>query len=62
MTTYSTVLCGHIRPEDKERSDYQYIAFDLPFDAARVHVSYDYSCAHVVGSGRGRQRHRHRPL
>ena len=34
---------GHITPEDKARSDYRYVPFDLPAPARRLHVRYRYS-------------------
>jgi hypothetical protein len=36
-------LAGHIAPEDKQRSDYVYVPFDLPEPAHSLSVSYSYS-------------------
>ncbi len=43
MEIFRKTLRGHITPDDKDRSDYATIPFDLPFVAARLTVSYDYS-------------------
>ena len=37
------ILTGRLTPEDKARSDYHYVPFDLPAPARRLHVGYRYS-------------------
>ncbi len=43
MNQFSTTLRGVFMPEEKRRSDYAYVPFEIPFDAARLEVRYRYS-------------------
>lgn len=43
MDTFRLTFHGHITPEDKQRSDYYYVPFDLPAAARSVQISYDVS-------------------
>lgn len=45
MTSFRQTLRGHITQQDKARSDYFYLPFELPAPASRLQVAYHYSAA-----------------
>lgn len=44
---------GHITPDEKRRTDYHYVPFDLPEPARRLHVRYWFSAAMSAAKAQG---------